>query len=95
MYIVNLTYLKPVDAIESHLEAHYRFLDEQYTREIFLASGPKNPRDGGLIIASGRISRAELDTILRQDPFYQYDLAAIDVIEFSPLKSHPALKGIL
>lgn len=95
MYIVELSYLKPLNAIEIQLEAHRSFLDEQYANEVFLASGPKNPRDGGVILVSGRVSRAELDAILARDPFYQHGLAAYRITEFAPVKSHPTLKGIL
>ncbi len=95
MYIVELSYIKPLDVIEVHLEAHRSFLDEQYASEVFLASGPKNPRDGGIILVSGRINRAELDVILLRDPFQQHGVAAYRVTEYSPVKSHPALKHIL
>ncbi|TWC43891.1 uncharacterized protein YciI [Pseudomonas sp. SJZ080] len=95
MYIVDLTYLKTIDVIEVYLESHRQFLDEQYTQELFLASGPKNPRNGGVIIVSGRVSRSELDAILAKDPFHQNGIAAYGVTEFVPVKSHPALSGIL
>ena len=95
MYVVELTYLKPLDAIETHLEAHRQYLDAQCAREVFLASGPKNPRDGGVILASGKVSRPELDAILEQDPFRQHGLASYRVIDFAAVKSHPALAGVL
>ncbi|WP_144158043.1 YciI family protein [Paraburkholderia sp. BCC1885] len=95
MYIVELTYIQPLDAIEAHLEAHRSFLDEQYANEVFLASGPKDPRDGGIILVSGRVSREELDAILVRDPFHQHGVAAYHVTKFAPVKFHPTLKQIL
>jgi len=95
MFVVNLTYIKPLEESERHLEAHRDFLSRQYAEGIFLASGPKKPRDGGVILASGTISRNELETILNLDPFRQYGLATYDVIEFTPVKSAPALADIL
>ncbi|MBV6321019.1 YciI family protein [Duganella violaceipulchra] len=95
MYIVNLTYLKPLAEIEAHLAAHRVFLDEQYAREVFLASGPKSPRDGGVIIVSGRLSRAELDGLLAQDPFAQNGIASYQVTQFEATKHHPALAAVL
>lgn len=95
MYIVNLTYLKPLAEIEVHLAAHRAFLDLQYAREMFLASGPKKPRDGGVIVASGRLSRAELDGLLAQDPFAQNGIASYHVTEFEATKHHPALAALL
>nr|WP_277402853.1 MULTISPECIES: YciI family protein [Brucella] len=86
-----MTYSKPLEEIERHLEAHRDFLNRQYAEGIFLASGPKNPRDGGVILASGKISRNELEAILNLDPFRQYGLATYDVTEFTPVKYAPAL----
>ncbi|GGA93018.1 hypothetical protein GCM10011491_21390 [Brucella endophytica] len=95
MYIVSLTYVKPLTEIEEYLRVHREFLDTYYAREIFLASGPKNPRDGGIILASGKVSRAELEEILALDPFQQHGLARYEVVEFEPVKHHGALGGIL
>lgn len=95
MYIVNLTYLKPLAEIEAHLAAHRAFLDAQYARGMFLASGPKNPRDGGVIIVSGRLPRAELDGLLAQDPFAQNGIAGYQVTQFEATKHHPALAALL
>jgi len=95
MYIVNLTYLKPLAELEAHLAAHRVFLDEQYAREMFLASGPRNPRDGGVILASGKLSRAELDGLLALDPFARNGIASYHVTEFTATKHHPALAALL
>ncbi|YBV98029.1 YciI family protein [Phyllobacteriaceae bacterium JZ32] len=95
MYIISLTYVKPLTEIEEYLRLHREFLDLYYAKEIFLASGPKNPRDGGIILASGKVSRAELDEILAEDPFRQHGLARYDIVEFEPSKHHGALSGII
>ncbi len=63
-------------------------LDYGYQHEIFVASGPKNPRDGGVII-SQVTDRHQLETILQQDPFYIHEVAEYQVIEFIPNKYHP------
>ncbi|AJY74710.1 YciI family protein [Paenibacillus beijingensis] len=88
MFIVLLTYLKPLDEVEVHLPAHIAFLDEQYKQEKFIFSGRKNPRTGGVIGANVQ-SREELDAILRQDPFYAHQVAEYEVIEFTPTKYDP------
>ena len=95
MYIVNLTYLKPLTEIELHLAAHRAFLDEQYALGLFIASGPKNPRDGGIILARGGLSRTELDAVLAQDPFARNGVASYEVTEFEATKHHPTLAGLL
>jgi len=95
MYIIHLTYLKPLSEVEAHVVEHRAFLDEYYARGIFIASGPNNPRDGGVIIASSHASRPELDAILAEDPFAQHGVASYAVTEFTPTKHHPMLTPIL
>ena len=51
MIIVELTYKKLLSKIEQHLEGHRNFLQQQYAKGHLLASGPKEPRDGGVMIA--------------------------------------------
>ena len=50
MFIVNLTYIKPLDKVEKFLEKHIDFLNQYYTKGHFIASGRKNPRTGGIIL---------------------------------------------
>ncbi|MBQ0709753.1 MULTISPECIES: YciI family protein [unclassified Ochrobactrum] len=95
MFVVNLTYIKPLEEIGRHLEAHREFLDRQYADGVFLASGPKNPRDGGVILANGKVSRSELEAIIELDPFWRHQLATYDVIEFTPAKFSPLLGDLL
>lgn len=95
MYIVELTYLQPLSAIDAQLQAHRAFLTTQYERGIFIASGPKTPRNGGIFIVSGKVSRDELDALIEQDPFRVHKLADYRVTEFDPVKSHPQVTDLL
>jgi len=90
MFIVALTYTEPLARIDAFLPAHRAFLEEQYARGLFLMSGRKEPRDGGIIIAHAA-SRAELDAVLRDDPFYQAGVARYDITEFVPTMTAEAL----
>ncbi|AJE99981.1 YciI family protein [Pandoraea apista] len=94
MYIVELTYVQSASAIDAQLEAHRQFLDTQYARGLFIASGPKQPRNGGVIIVSGKVSRDELDAILAQDPFQIHALADYRVVTFDPVKFHPQIADL-
>ena len=38
MFIVNLTYIKPLDTVEKFLEKHIDFLNQYYTKGIFNTS---------------------------------------------------------
>jgi uncharacterized protein YciI len=58
-----------------------RDLQPLFERGIFIAAGPKVPREGGVILAA-RIDRDELDAILATDPFVTEGLATYRVTEF-------------
>ena len=88
MFIVNITYKKPIELVETHTAAHRAFLDEGYKNNCFVASGPKIPRTGGIIISQLK-NREQLEKILKQDPFALNDLADYEIIEFNPVKYHP------
>ncbi|WP_342627072.1 YciI family protein [Nguyenibacter vanlangensis] len=95
MFIVSLSYRKPVEEIEAQIVPHRDYLDRYYAEGIFLASGAKTPRTGGVILASGKVSRGRLDAILAEDPFHLHGIADYEIIEFSPTKYVPALEGLL
>jgi uncharacterized protein YciI len=49
------------------LPAHVGRLDEQYADGVLLASGPEDPRDGGIIVAVAE-DRARIEAIVAGDP---------------------------
>ncbi|WP_461209793.1 YciI family protein [Desulfocurvus sp. DL9XJH121] len=84
MFIVTLTYKAPLETVDAHLEAHRAFLRAQYDCGMFLASGPRNPRVGGVILARAESLEA-LMAVLAQDPFNSNQVADYDVTEFAPV----------
>lgn len=81
LFVVELIYKAPLSEIDAAMTAHVRFLKKYYAAGRFLVSGRKIPRDGGIILAAGR-SRAEIETIMREDPFCARGLADVRIIEF-------------
>ncbi|RQW82942.1 YciI family protein [Micromonospora globispora] len=81
MFVVTLTYLTDLDRVDETLPDHLSWLDRQYADGIFLASGRRVPRTGGVILAAG-VDRAELDARLATDPFAARGLAGYEVTEF-------------
>lgn len=92
MFVLELTYTAPLEAVDAVLEAHVAWLDEQYERGAFLASGRKNPRDGGVIIAVAG-DRARIEEITAGDPFVTAGVCAYRVTEFVATKTAPALEA--
>lgn len=93
MLIIDLTYKKPIEEVDKHLVAHRDFLEEHYRTGIFIASGPKDPRDGGVIIALAE--QPAIEDIIKNDPFYQHGIADYQITEFIPVKYCDALKPLL
>ena len=94
MFIINLTYIEPLEAVEKHLEKHIDFLNQYYTKGLFIASGRKNPRTGGIILMRAK-NKDAVQEIIAHDPFYQNEIAQYEIIEFEASKYCPELKTIL
>lgn len=80
-FVVDLHYIASFEEIEPALDAHVEFLERNYASGIFIASGPKEPRTGGVIIAT-TTTRTALEEILEADPFKQQELAKYTITEF-------------
>ena len=94
MFIINLTYIEPLEAVEKHLQEHINFLDHYYAEGLFIASGRKNPRTGGIILMQGK-NKEVVQEIIRQDPFYKNKIAQYDIIEFEASKYCPEFETII
>ncbi|WP_369213136.1 YciI family protein [Streptomyces flavofungini] len=90
MFVLELTYTAPLSAVEEHLTAHVAWLDELYASGVCLASGRKNPRDGGVLIAVAE-DRARIEEIIAADPFTVAGICEYRVTEFYATKTAPAL----
>lgn len=91
MFVLELTYTAPLDQVDAVLDAHVAWLDEQYAQGVFLASGRKNPRDGGVILAVAE-DRARIEAIAAGDPFVTAGVCAYRVTEFAATKTAPELQ---
>ncbi|MCX5329977.1 MULTISPECIES: YciI family protein [unclassified Streptomyces] len=91
MFVLELTYTAPLDQVDAVLEAHVAWLDAQYERGVFLASGPKNPREGGVILAVAE-DRARIEEIAATDPFVTAGVCAYRITEFTATKTAPELE---
>jgi uncharacterized protein YciI len=94
MIIVKLNYKAPLEEVDKYLQAHREFLDYHYKQGLFLASGPMNPRVGGILIALTK-DKAALENILQQDPYNLADIADYEYIEFTPVKHRDEIKDMI
>ncbi|GAB2784571.1 YciI family protein [Halomonas shantousis] len=96
MFIVSLEYVMAPEAVEPHRMAHMAWVRAGFEQGVFIASGRKEPRTGGIILA--RISsRKRLQAILEEDPFIVAGVARYELVEFMPTTvgtGFEALKGL-
>jgi uncharacterized protein YciI len=91
MFLISITYVKPIEEIEQHLAAHNAWLDKYYLSNDFIASGRKIPRTGGIILVKAA-SKSILNDMIKSEPFYVAKLATYEILEFRVTKTNN--KGI-
>lgn len=94
MFIINLNYIVPLEELDAHMTAHVKFLQKYYKKNVFVASGRKVPRTGGIILALAK-SKEEVEEIIREDPFHKLKLAEFTITEFLTSQYHTGLKDLL
>jgi uncharacterized protein YciI len=93
MFVITLRYVAELERIDAALRAHTDWVDGQYDAGVFVASGAKVPRTGGVILAAG-LERPELEARLALDPFRQQGLAEYDIVEFTPRRVAAGLERL-
>lgn len=83
LFIINLRYTADLDTIIKNRPDHLDFLQRHYDAGTFIVSGPKVPREGGIILAKAE-SKQHLTEIANQDPFITHGLATFEITEFVP-----------
>lgn len=93
MVVVEVTYKKPLTEVDQYLQEHRAFLQTYYDKGILLASGPQQPRTGGIII--GLTDQRTMDNVIKEDPFYQHGIADYRIVEFDPVKCCAEIQALL
>lgn len=94
MFIIQLTYKRPLAEVDQFLGEHKQFLKKYYDEGIFLLSGRKNPRNGGIILARAE-SMSHIEQMIAEDPFHKNGLAEYTIVEFLPTMANETLKSLL
>ena len=79
--LILITYVVALDEVDRHMKPHIDWLERGYDEGLFLLSGRRNPRTGGVIVCRGR--KAEVEALAASDPFVTSGAATIEVIEFN------------
>lgn len=94
MFVILVTYKKPLEEVEKYLAAHRAFLDRHYADRTLLCSGAQHPRTGGVILCRAA-DRAAAEALTHEDPFYTNGIADYTIIEFAATKYLPGFEQFL
>lgn len=92
MFILSLTYVAPLEAADQHMEAHMAWVKAGYDEGLFLASGRKIPRTGGVILSRGE--RATLEGMCAADPFTIQGIAEYEITEVAFTTTAPGFENL-
>ena len=92
LFVIEMRYVGEVAGVDELMDAHRAFLDRHYAAGTLLASGPKVPRSGGIILARGN-SLEEIEALVAEDPFQQLDCLAYSITRFTPTKMADGFPG--
>ena len=90
MLILDLTYIAPLADADAHMETHMQWVNDGYAQGLFLASGRKNPRTGGVILAKG--DRQAVEAYCASDPFSLHGIATYAITEMQISRTAPGLE---
>lgn len=88
MFLVLLNYTKPLSEVDRFVGEHRSFLERYYESGHFLLSGRQELRTGGVILAQAG-TRAEIESIVQNDPFFQQKIAEYQIVESPGVNSPP------
>jgi uncharacterized protein YciI len=90
MFVLLLTYIKPLPEVDALMPGHMAWLKEHYAAGRFVVSGRRIPRTGGVNLARGD-DLEEAETLAASDPFVSGGVATVEVIQFRASQSVPGL----
>ena len=92
LFVLDVHYVADLAEIDALLEPHRDYLARHYDAGVFLASGRKEPRTGGVILATG--DRESIEALVATDPFTVHGVATYEITEFLPTMTAPVLEGL-
>jgi uncharacterized protein YciI len=86
--MIIVRYRRPLAEIEAVTEAHRAYLRQLQEQGVLVASGPLEPRFGGmwLVRVQDENPLPELDAIMAGDPFHQHGLANYELLPWKVMQ---------
>lgn len=92
MFILSLTYIAPLEDADRHMDAHMAWVRAGYDNGLFLASGRKIPRTGGVILSNGE--RQAIEELCAADPFTIHGIAEYEITEVAFTTAAPGYENL-
>ena len=94
MFIVLLKFAENKAKVGDFLEGHKEWLQRGFDEGVFLLAGSLQPGLGGGILADG-VSRPDLETRVKDDPFVAEKVVSAEILELAPSKAEERLSFLL
>ena len=94
LYLVLIEYRADLVTIDALMADHMAFLTKCYDAGVFIVSGRREPRTGGVILATAP-SRDDVEAIMALDPFVANGAATFEVIAFRASQASAAFRALL
>ncbi|RPI56330.1 MAG: hypothetical protein EHM55_05340 [Acidobacteria bacterium] len=81
-----IRYRRPLEEVLVHQDAHRAYLRGLKEKGVLIASGPMNPRFGGIVLL--RVPDEDtkaLDSVRDGDPFFQSGVAQYELLGWAPV----------
>jgi uncharacterized protein YciI len=83
MFVLELTCTGSLNRVDELLVEHMTWLKSHYETGVFIASGRKEPRNGGVILAVGN-DKPAIETLVTTDPISVAGICEYRITHFSP-----------
>jgi len=80
------TYTSPLPPDDPALPAHWDYVAECYRRQVLVASGPQEPRTGGIVIVRGT-DQAQAQMVMDGDPLVAAGRVTYQLLAFTATRA--------
>jgi uncharacterized protein YciI len=91
MFIILLKFATNKANAGQFLDGHKAWIKQGFADGIFLMAGSLQPNQGGAVMAHN-ISREDLETRVKQDPFIAENVVSAEILEITPNMTDDKLK---
>ncbi|KWO42452.1 hypothetical protein WT97_02150 [Burkholderia sp. MSMB1459WGS] len=78
LFAIKLGYVRPVEEVQAHLDAHKGWLVRYVQAGNILFAGPLQQESGGFVLAYADHLR-DIEKMIAEDPFHIHGLATFDI----------------